>query len=86
MIDQNVLLVYSLTQFLVAENCECAVDHVMHEETAIVGDAKGSFLFRRRNQTQHYDMFFFDAAALVFARDQNKSDGTIFSFFLNTMF
>ncbi|KAL6182645.1 hypothetical protein ACLB2K_044060 [Fragaria x ananassa] len=50
------------------------LDHVMHEETAIVGDAKGSFLFRRRNQTQHYDMFFFDAAALVFARDQNKSD------------
>ncbi|KAL6181785.1 hypothetical protein ACLB2K_048434 [Fragaria x ananassa] len=50
------------------------LDHVMHVETAIVGDAKGSFLFRRRNQTQHYDMFFFDAAALVFARDQNKSD------------
>ncbi|XP_040367245.1 uncharacterized protein LOC121050594 [Rosa chinensis] len=48
---------------------------VMPEETAVVGDAKGSFLFRRRDQTQNYsaDLFFFDAAALVFARDQNKS-------------
>ncbi|KAM5571633.1 F-box/LRR-repeat protein [Rosa sericea] len=51
------------------------IDLVMPEETAVVGDAKGSFLFRRRDQTQNYsaDLFFFDAAALVFARDQNKS-------------
>lgn len=67
-----------LIQFPIAENCEYLVDYIMPEETAIVGDAKGSFLFRRRDETKNYsgDLFFFDAAALVFARDQNKSDGT----------
>lgn len=55
-------------------------DHAMPEETTIVGDASGSFLFGSGDSSHSYsgDLYFFDAVALVFARDKEKSHGTSF--------
>lgn len=49
----------------------------MNEETVIVGDASGCFLYRSADSSRdnHADMNL-DAVALVFARDKHKSDGT----------
>ena len=49
----------------------------MPEETAIVGDASGCFLFRSGDGSHNYsgDLYSFDAVALVFARDREKSHG-----------
>ncbi|GMY15141.1 F-box/LRR-repeat protein At5g63520-like [Fagus crenata] len=53
------------------------MDHAMPEETAIVGDASGCFLFRSGDGSHNYngDLYSFDAVALVFARDREKSHG-----------
>ncbi|KAJ0111310.1 hypothetical protein Patl1_01242 [Pistacia atlantica] len=50
------------------------MDYGMHEETVIVGDASACFLFKSGDDSRIYDgnSYFFDAVALVFARD--KSD------------
>ncbi|KAK9995351.1 hypothetical protein SO802_020037 [Lithocarpus litseifolius] len=55
------------------------MDHAMPEETTIVGDASGSFLFRSGDSSHSYsgDLYFFDAVALVFARDKEKSHAGI---------
>lgn len=46
----------------------------------VVGDASSRFLCRSGdNSTPNYNanLFFFDAVALVFARDKNKPRGTL---------
>ncbi|KAJ7945685.1 F-box/LRR-repeat protein [Quillaja saponaria] len=50
-------------------------DHALPKETAIVGDGGGCFLFRSQNYPISYSSpsYSFDAVALVFARDKNKS-------------
>ena len=52
----------------------------MPEETVIVGDASSRFLCRSGHNSQNYnaDLYFFDAVALVFARDKDKPHGTSF--------
>ncbi|GAV92462.1 F-box domain-containing protein/FIST_C domain-containing protein [Cephalotus follicularis] len=53
------------------------LDYAMPEETVIVGDASSCFLIRSGENTQNYcgdeDLYMSDAAALVFARERNKS-------------
>ncbi|XP_065854658.1 F-box/LRR-repeat protein At5g63520-like [Euphorbia lathyris] len=50
---------------------DCALD----EETVIVGDASGRFLYRSAYDSRHYDgdSYLLDGVALVFARDMHKS-------------
>ncbi|KAG8652684.1 F-box/LRR-repeat protein At5g63520 [Manihot esculenta] len=52
-----------------------SMDCAMNEETVIVGDASGCFLYRSADSSRdnHADMNL-DAVALVFARDKHKSD------------
>ncbi|XP_022770579.1 F-box/LRR-repeat protein At5g63520-like [Durio zibethinus] len=53
------------------------IDCVMPEETVIVGDASSRFLCRSGHYSQDYDadQYFFDAVALVFARNKDKPHG-----------
>ncbi|KAJ7957227.1 F-box/LRR-repeat protein [Quillaja saponaria] len=50
-------------------------DHALPEETVIVGDGGGCFLFRSQEHPidSRSNLYMFDAVALVFARDRNKS-------------
>lgn len=54
------------------------LDYGLPEETVFVGDARGCFFFKSGDNSQNYyrNFYFFDAVALVFARDEDKSDGT----------
>lgn len=67
---------YELFTYEVDKLCNFA-DCAMNEETVIVGDASGCFLYRSADSSRdnHADMNL-DAVALVFARDKHKSDGT----------
>ncbi|KAM1739609.1 hypothetical protein ACFX11_015303 [Malus domestica] len=53
-----------------------ALDAIMPDKTAIVGDASASFMYTRRNETGNYssDLFYIAGAALVFVKDQHKPD------------
>ncbi|KAF3436912.1 hypothetical protein FNV43_RR19665 [Rhamnella rubrinervis] len=53
------------------------IDYAMAEDTVIVGDASGCFLFKCGDNSTSYgrDLYSFDAVALVFARDKDKSHG-----------
>ncbi|KAK8695079.1 hypothetical protein V6N13_072621 [Hibiscus sabdariffa] len=53
------------------------IDCVMSEETVIVGDASSRFICNSGHNSHHYDsdLYFFDAVALVFAKDKNKPQG-----------
>ncbi|CAN6713579.1 unnamed protein product [Malus baccata var. baccata] len=53
-----------------------ALDTIMPEKTAIVGDASASLMCTRRNETGNYsrDLFNFATAALVFVKDQHIPD------------
>ncbi|XP_009359522.2 F-box/LRR-repeat protein At5g63520 [Pyrus x bretschneideri] len=53
-----------------------ALDAIMPDKTAIVGDASASFMYTRRNETGNYssDLFYSAGAALVFVKDQHKPD------------
>lgn len=51
----------------------------MPEETAIVGDVGGCFLFSSSNYaiTSAMDSYTLDVVALVIAKDKDKSPGTL---------
>ncbi|KAK9995354.1 hypothetical protein SO802_020040 [Lithocarpus litseifolius] len=52
------------------------LDYVMPEETVIVGDERGDFLYRSGNETRNVSgSTKSDAIALIFARDKDKSSG-----------
>ncbi|XP_062115919.1 F-box/LRR-repeat protein At5g63520 isoform X2 [Humulus lupulus] len=54
------------------------LDYAMPKETVIVGDERGRFLYRSRNESQNFcgsAKYFTDAVALVFARDRNRDYG-----------
>ncbi|KAK8686330.1 hypothetical protein V6N13_125355 [Hibiscus sabdariffa] len=53
------------------------IDCIMSEETVIVGDASSRFICNSGHNSHHYDsdLYFFDAVALVFAKDKNKPQG-----------
>ncbi|GMJ13685.1 hypothetical protein HRI_005037700 [Hibiscus trionum] len=55
------------------------IDCVMPEETVIVGDASSRFICKSGHNSQAYnsDLYFFDAIALVFAKDKNKPQGVM---------
>ncbi|CAL9030764.1 unnamed protein product [Prunus brigantina] len=55
------------------------LDHVMPDETTIVGDASAAFLCTRMDEAENYnkDVFSFATAALVFARDQYRPEADI---------
>ncbi|KAG8496523.1 hypothetical protein CXB51_007640 [Gossypium anomalum] len=50
------------------------LDCVMPEETVIVGEASSRFVCKTARNSEEYnpDLYFFDAVALVFAKDKNK--------------
>ncbi|EXB25253.1 F-box/LRR-repeat protein [Morus notabilis] len=52
------------------------LDYAMPEETVIVGDERGRFLYRTANESRNFcgsAKFFTDAVALTFARDRNNT-------------
>ncbi|KAB2038272.1 hypothetical protein ERO13_D03G113600v2 [Gossypium hirsutum] len=53
------------------------LDCVMPEETVIVGEASSRFVCKTARNSEEYnpDLYFFDALALVFAKDKNKPPG-----------
>ncbi|XVF08677.1 hypothetical protein REPUB_Repub07fG0023700 [Reevesia pubescens] len=53
------------------------IDCAMPEEAVVVGDASSRFMCRSGHNSHNCneDMFFFDAVALVFARDKDKPHG-----------
>ncbi|TYJ42151.1 hypothetical protein E1A91_A03G068900v1 [Gossypium mustelinum] len=53
------------------------LDCVMPEETVIVGEASSRFICKTARNSEEYnpDLYFFDAVALVFAKDKNKPPG-----------
>ncbi|KAM3752048.1 hypothetical protein ACB098_04G159000 [Castanea mollissima] len=54
----------------------CIADYAMPEETVIVGDERGHFLYRSGNETRNVSgRTKPDAIALTFARDKDKSSG-----------
>lgn len=55
-------------------------DYALAAETVIVGDASGCFLCSSGDNSINYsrDLYFFDAVALVFARDRENSHGTLY--------
>lgn len=54
------------------------LDHAMPIETVIVGDERGSFVFRCGNDSRNVygRRGYIEAVALVFAQDRNRSSGT----------
>lgn len=58
----------------------------MPEETVIVGEASSRFVCKTARNSEEYnpDLYFFDAVALVFAKDKNKPPGTSFSLLLRS--
>lgn len=61
-------------------------DCVMPEETVIVGEASSRFICTSAHNSEEYHphLYFFDAVALVFAKDKNKPPGTSFSLLLRS--
>ncbi|KAE8705209.1 hypothetical protein F3Y22_tig00110429pilonHSYRG00203 [Hibiscus syriacus] len=55
------------------------IDYVMHEETMILGDASSSFICKSGYSSQAYniDLCYFNAVALVFAKDKDKPHGVM---------
>ncbi|XP_024024178.1 F-box/LRR-repeat protein At5g63520 isoform X2 [Morus notabilis] len=54
------------------------LDYAMPEETVIVGDERGRFLYKTANKSRNFcgsAKFFTDAVALTFARDRNNTHG-----------
>lgn len=69
--------------FIIVENqlldLQYLADYAMDEETVIVGDASGCFLFKYGDNSTSYsrELYSFDAVGLVFARDKDKSHGNL---------
>ena len=60
-------------------------DYAMPEETVIVGDEKGRFLYRSENESRNYcgsAPYSPVAVALVFVRDIENSCGNFLMFFI----
>lgn len=65
----------------------CIADYAMPEETVIVGDERGHFLYRSGNETRNVSgRTKPDAIALTFARDKDKSSGIISVFIYVVLF